>query len=234
MQIFYAPGIKSDSFMLDEIESRHCVRVLRMTKGSLVRLIDGEGNLYEGEISDPDPKKCIIKIMEVKYGFEKRNYKLHMAISPLKNADRFEWFIEKSVEIGLSEITPIICRLTEKQSVKHERIENIIISAMKQSLKALKPVINEPVSFHDFLRQPADGIRMIAHCKSYPERVKISEVCRKGDNAIIMVGPEGDFSPEEIQLAMENGFKIVSLGEARLRTETAGIVACHIINLANE
>ncbi|HUX96296.1 MAG TPA: 16S rRNA (uracil(1498)-N(3))-methyltransferase [Bacteroidales bacterium] len=234
MQIFYAPGIKGTSYMLNEMESKHCIRVLRMTKGSLIRLIDGKGTFYEGEISDPDPKKCQITILEVKYGFEKRNYKLHIAISPLKNTDRFEWFVEKSVEIGVDEITPIICKLTEKQSIKHERIENIIISAMKQSLKALKPVINEPLSFDDFIKQSVDGLRMIAHCKSYPERVKISEACKKSDNAIIMVGPEGDFSEDELATAVNYGFTPIHLGTSRLRTETAGIAACHSIYFINQ
>lgn len=234
MQIFYAPGIKSDSYTLDEMESRHCIRVMRMTRGSGVKLIDGNGNLYEGEISDPDPKKCIIKIKEVKYGFEKKNYRLHIAISPLKNTDRFEWFIEKSVEIGLDEITPIICKLTEKQSVKLERTENIIISAMKQSLKAFKPVINEPVSFEEFIKQSDNSVKMIAHCRNQPVRIKISEACNKGESVTIMVGPEGDFSEDEVTSAVDNGFKPVHLGNSRLRTETAGIAACHSIYFINQ
>src|SRR5512133_1623067 len=145
MQIFYAPGISGESYMLDEKESKHCIRVLRMVKGTAVRLIDGHGNLYEGQVSDPDPKRCLITVSEIKHNFEKRDYRLHIAVSPLKNPERFEWFVEKSVEIGIDEITPLICKNTEKQSVKHERTENIIISAMKQSIKALKPVLNEPL-----------------------------------------------------------------------------------------
>ncbi len=234
MQIFFAPGIKGDSHILDETESRHCIRVLRMARGFPVKLIDGKGNLYEGEISNADPKKCTIKILDVKYGFEKRDYRLHIAISPLKNHDRFEWFTEKSVEIGLDEITPVICKFTEKQTIKSDRIENIIISAMKQSLKALKPVINEPVTFDDFIKQQTDGIKMIAHCRNNPERIKISEACGKGNNATILVGPEGDFSEEELTSAVKKGFIPVHLGKSRLRTETAGIAACHSIYFINQ
>src|SRR5450759_1149903 len=129
MQIFYAPGIEGETYMLDEKESKHCIRVLRMTKGTVVRLIDGKGNLYEGIISNPDSKKCTIAITGIIKNFEKRNYRLHIAISPLKNAERFEWFVEKSVEIGIDEITPLICRNTEKPGIKPGRVNNLIISA---------------------------------------------------------------------------------------------------------
>jgi 16S rRNA (uracil1498-N3)-methyltransferase len=234
MQIFYAPGINGDSYVLDERESKHSIRVLRMIKGTAVRLIDGNGNLYEGHISIPDPKKCLITVSDVKHGFGKRNYRLNIAISPLKNPERFEWFIEKSVEIGVDEITPVICKNTEKKSVKSERIENIIISAMKQSLKALRPVLNEPLSFERFLSMSSDATMMIAHCRDDIERYGISDVYSKGDNAVIMIGPEGDFSEEEIMAATECGFIPVHLGTSRLRTETAGIAACHSIYFLNQ
>ena len=144
MQIFYAPDITGNTYTLDEKESKHLIRVLRMTKGADVMLIDGRGNMYVGIISDPDQNRCAIDITEKIADFEKRNYKLHIAISPLKNPERFEWFIEKSVEIGIDEITPLICRNTEKSGLKSERVKNIIISAMKQSLKATKTILNEP------------------------------------------------------------------------------------------
>jgi 16S rRNA (uracil1498-N3)-methyltransferase len=233
MQIFYAPGINGDSFILDENESKHCIRVLRMVRGTAVRLIDGKGNLYEGLISDPDPKKCLITISDVIHNFEKRNYRLNLAISPLKNPERFEWFIEKSVEIGVDEITPLICKNTEKKSLKRERIENIIISAMKQSLKALRPVLNEPVNFETFIDLKSDANRMIAHCRDNIKRSSVSDVCSKGENAVIMIGPEGDFSGEEIMSAIKSGFISVHLGTSRLRTETAGVAACHSIYFIN-
>jgi 16S rRNA (uracil1498-N3)-methyltransferase len=205
-----------------------------MTKGSNVLLIDGKGNLYEGIISNPDHNKCTLDITGIVKDFEKRNYRLHIAISPLKNPERFEWFIEKSVEIGIDEITPLICRNTEKRGIKRERLNNIIISAMKQSLKANKTVLNEPCSFKDFISSDLNGIRMIAHCDASTERKKISEVCSKNANSIILIGPEGDFSREEVISAITMGFFPVHLGPSRLRSETAGVAACHSISYINQ
>jgi 16S rRNA (uracil1498-N3)-methyltransferase len=234
MQIFYAPDITGDTYILDEKESKHCIRVLRMTKGTIVRLIDGKGNLHEGIISNPDSKKCAIAITGIIQDFEKRNYKLHIAISPLKNPERFEWFVEKSVEIGIDEITPLICRNTEKPGIRTERVNNLIISAMKQSLKATKTVLNEPCLFNDFLSGDFKGSRMIAHCNETFNRNKISEVYSKNENALILIGPEGDFSKEEIDSAIEKNFSPVHLGRSRLRTETAGVAACHSIYFLNQ
>jgi len=234
MQIFYAPDINGDSYTLDENESKHIIRVLRMNRGTGVRLIDGRGNLYEGVIHNPDQKHCTIAITGITRDFEKRNYHLHIAISPLKNPDRFEWFIEKSVEIGIDDITPIICRNTEKQSIKKERLNNLIVSAMKQSLKATGTLLNEPVTFNEFITLKADGKHMIAHCHDSFTRHKISDVYEKYENAIILIGPEGDFSPEEIVKASEKGFVNIHLGSSRLRTETAGVAACHSIYFLNQ
>jgi len=234
MQIFYAPGIEGETYMLDEKESKHCIRVLRMTKGTVVRLIDGKGNLYEGIISNPDSKKCTIAITGIIKDFEKRNYRLHIAISPLKNPERFEWFVEKSVEIGIDEITPLICRNTEKQVIKNERVNNLIVSAMKQSLKATKTVLNAPCLFNDFVNKDLHGSLMIAHCNDSFKRSRISVVYSKNENAFILIGPEGDFSEDEIEYAYNKGFKSVHLGRSRLRTETAGVAACHSIYFINQ
>ncbi len=234
MQIFYAPDIKSGYYTLDEKESKHSVRVLRMKKGTPVRLIDGKGNLYEGVVDDPDPKGCGISIISVVNDFEKRNYRLHIAISPLKNPERFDWFVEKSVEIGIDEITPVLCRNTEKPGIKPERIKSIIISAMKQSIKAGITILNDPVEFTDFTDHAISEIKLIAHCNKNYERHSIREVCPPGKNALILVGPEGDFTPDEIESASENGFIPVHLGGSRLRTETAGIAACHSIYFINQ
>jgi 16S rRNA (uracil1498-N3)-methyltransferase len=234
MQIFYAPDITGDSYTLDQNESKHLIRVMRMSKGAVVRLIDGKGNLYEGLISDPDPTRCVIEITGKTVDFEKRNYRLHLAISPLKNPERFEWFIEKSVEIGIDEITPLICRNTEKPGIKADRINNIIVSAMKQSLKATKPVLNSPCNFSEFIGKDTKGIKMIAHCNESVIRKKIPDVYAGNENAIILIGPEGDFSNEEIRLALKEGFLSVHLGSSRLRTETAGVAACHSIYLLNQ
>jgi 16S rRNA (uracil1498-N3)-methyltransferase len=234
MQIFYAPDITGDSYMLDKKESKHLIRVLRMIKGAEVRLIDGKGNLYEGIISDPDQNKCIIDITGSINDFEKRNWRLHMAISPLKNPERFEWFIEKSVEIGIDEVTPLICRNTEKPGIKPERVNNLIISAMKQSLKANKTILNAPCYFKDFINRDLRGIRMIAHCDDSISRSRISEVYSKNEDAIIIIGPEGDFTSEEINTAVNGHFLSVHLGQSRLRTETAGVAACHSIYFINQ
>jgi 16S rRNA (uracil1498-N3)-methyltransferase len=223
MQIFYAPDITGNTYTLDEKESKHLIRVLRMSKGADVRLIDGQGNLYEGIISDPDQKKCRIDIISKIKDFEIRNYRLHIAISPLKNPERFEWFIEKSVEIGIDEITPLICMKTEKAGIKQERANNLIISAMKQSLKTTRPVLNDVCTFEDFINIGFKGSRMIAHCDNSITRSGVSEVYTKNKDAVILIGPEGDFTSEEINSAIRRNFIPVHLGTSRLRTETAGL-----------
>jgi 16S rRNA (uracil1498-N3)-methyltransferase len=190
--------------------------------------------LYEGIINNPDPKRCSIAITGMHKDFEKRGYKLHIAISPLKNPERFEWFIEKSVETGVDEITPLICKNTEKPGIKSERVNNIIISAMKQSLKARKTVLNDTCLFNDFINRDYNGKRMIAHCNDSFKRSKVSEVYSKDEDAVILIGPEGDFSEEEIKAASGKNFNHVHLGQSRLRTETAGIAACHSIYFINQ
>jgi 16S rRNA (uracil1498-N3)-methyltransferase len=234
MQIFYAPLINGESYTLDETESRHCIKVLRMSKGDSVSLIDGKGNLYEGHISNPAISKCGITITRIIKDFEKRDYYLHIAISPLKNPERFELFVEKSVEIGIDEITPLICMHTEKKNIKNERVERVIISAIKQSLKARKTILNEPVHFSEFVKKEHSGIKMIAHCNTESEKKGIAGIYSKNENALILIGPEGDFSPDEIVLSKRYGFEPVHLGNSRLRTETAGIAACHSIYFINQ
>lgn len=232
MQVFYAPDINDNHYILDENESKHIIRVLRMSKGSEVRLIDGKGNLYEGHIEEPDPRRCIISITGVRRDYGKHDYNLHIAISPLKNNERFEWFIEKSVEIGIDRITPLICKNTERSGVKTERINNIIVSAMKQSLKTTTTILTGPVKFRDFISGNYNSDLMIAHCNESFERKNISDVYKKGHNAVILIGPEGDFTEEEIKSASEY-FSGVHMGKSRLRTETAGLAACHSIYFIN-
>ena len=233
MQLFYVPDIKGSLCVMDENESRHSIRVLRMVKGDKVMLIDGNGNLYEGIINDPDPTGCQVEITGITRNFEKRGYCLHIAISPVKNQDRFEWFVEKSVEIGVDEITPVICRNTEKYGMKKERLNNIIISAMKQSVKAFRTVLNESVTFNEFINLDHSGIRMIAHCNPGLIRNKINQVYKKSQDAVILIGPEGDFTEEEINLASDKGFQSVHFGSSRLRTETAGVAACYSVYQIN-
>jgi 16S rRNA (uracil1498-N3)-methyltransferase len=234
MQLFYVPDIKGNTCVMDEGESRHSIKVLRMTMGDKLSFVDGKGNLYEGIISDPDPSGCRISITGVTRNFEKRNYRLHIGISPIKNQERFEWFIEKSVELGIDVITPVICRNTEKPGIRRERLNNIIISAMKQSVKAFRPVLNEPVAFSEFVSSDFSGRKMIAHCNPAFKRDKIDQVYEKGVDAVILIGPEGDFSEDELTYAFDHEYKSVHFGSSRLRTETAGIAACHSIYFINQ
>ena len=233
MQLFYVPNISGTEVFLNETESKHAVRVLRLREGDKVQVIDGVGGFYKTEISEVHPKRCKLQITQTIKNFEKKNFKLHIAIAPTKNIDRFEWFLEKCTEIGIDEITPLLTEHSERKVIKPERLEKILVSAMKQSLKAYLPKLNELKSFKNLIANSGSSEKFIAHCNE-GEKKHLKNNITKGDNVLILIGPEGDFSPEEIELAKENGFKEISLGNARLRTETAGIVACHIVNLANE
>lgn len=233
MHLFYIPGVSGSSIMLDETESKHAIRVLRLEKGEKVNVVDGQGGFYLAEIADANPKKCLLQILDAKKEFGKRDFHLHIAIAPTKNNDRFEWFLEKATEIGIDEITPLITERSERKNVNNERLEKIIVSAIKQSVKAYLPVLNESQSFKNFLKQPSAGKKFIAYVEE-KQPVHLKNLVAKGDDVLILIGPEGDFSPDEVQLAIKNGFQPVSLGASRLRTETAGVVACHIVNLAND
>ena len=233
MQLFYVPNIAGAEVILDETESKHAIRVLRLQTGDFVQIVDGAGGLFKAEIADANPKKCRLAIVESNLNFGQRDFHLHIAIAPTKNNERFEWFLEKATEIGINEITPLITERSERKTVNPERLDKIIVSAMKQSLKAYLPRLNNPQSFKELVRQPFDGKKLIAYIEE-KQTVHLKNVVGKNDNVHVLIGPEGDFSPAEVQLALQNGFQPVSLGESRLRTETAGIVACHIVNLAND
>lgn len=234
MHIFFAPDLNGKYYSLDEKESRHCIKVLRMKKGTVVQLIDGKGFFYEGIIKEPDSRRCIIEISSKSIDPAKRNYSIHIAISPLKNMERFEWFIEKSVEIGLDEITPVICERTEKRGIKSERVKGLIISAMKQSLKTKLTLLHDPVTFDEFIDSVSGESLMIAHCHNDIDRKSIKDAYKKGEDTVILIGPEGDFTNDEISLALRNGYKSVHLGKSRLRSETAGVAACHSIYFLNQ
>jgi 16S rRNA (uracil1498-N3)-methyltransferase len=233
MQIFYVPNISGTDIILDETESKHAIRVLRLQNGNPVQIIDGKGGFYEAEISDANQKKCRLSIVNSTLEFGKKDFHLHIAIAPTKNIDRFEWFLEKATEIGIDEITPIITSHSERKTVNPERLEKIIVSAMKQSLKAYLPKLNNLTTFKELVINNKTENKYIAYCDEIQKK-HLKNVEIKAKDVLILIGPEGDFSADEIQFALENGFKAVSLGNARLRTETAGIVACHIVNLANE
>jgi 16S rRNA (uracil1498-N3)-methyltransferase len=234
MQLFYTPGLNSNEYTLDEQESKHCIKVLRMHNGDELNLIDGIGNLYTAAIINDNYKACKLRIIDIKKEFEKRDYWLHIAIAPTKNIERFEWFLEKATEIGIDEITPIISEKSERKQVNNERLERIIISAMKQSIKAYKPKLNEAISFKNFISVKDNSkSKFIAHCID-SEKQELKNIYKKTGNAIVLIGPEGDFSQNEVNTAVNNAYSPVSLGNSRLRTETAGVVACHTINLLND
>lgn len=232
MQLFFAENLESDFYELPTEESRHCVRVLRMGAGDTLWLTDGRGTLCRATIVAPHDKACSVEIVERIEHYQQRNHRLHIAVSPTKNMARMEWFIEKAVEIGIDEITPIICDHSERCVLKADRMEKIIISAMKQSLKAYKPTLNAPTPLHQLLSAPFDGIKMICHCEEN-QRTPLREAYRPGHNALILIGPEGDFSNDEITTALSMGYSPVTLGDCRLRTETAALYATTAINFMN-
>ncbi len=231
MALFYVPNIALS--VLPEEESQHAVKVLRLQNGDKITLVDGVGGYYEARITNPHPKHCGFEIIETKPEFGKRDYKLHIAIAPTKNIERLEWFIEKATEIGIDEITPIICRFSERKIVKEERLEKIIVSAAKQSLKAYFPQLNPLCTFDELMKNHQADQKFIAHCYEQDKRLLQTEI-KKSTDVLILIGPEGDFSLEEVEKAIAGGFVPVSLGDSRLRTETAGVVACHTVALINQ
>ncbi len=231
MNLFYQPRIPEGIHYLDEEESRHCTRVLRRKPGDLIRITDGKGYFYDAVITDAGQRQCGFGIRET-ISVPERTYPIHIAVSPTKNADRIEWFIEKSVEIGIERITLLSCAHTERTFIKPERLMKVAISAMKQSLKARLPVIDPVTSFSDVLSQADSVDRYIAWVD--PENPRhLKDAAQKGRPALVLIGPEGDFSADEQKDAVYHGFQKVSLGTSRLRTETAALVACHILNLIN-
>ena len=233
MQLFYVPIVSGAEVILDETESKHAIRVLRLQKGNQVQIVDGKGGFYEAEISDANPKKCRLSILKSTQKFGIRDFHLHIAIAPTKNNDRFEWFLEKATEIGIDEITPLLTSHSERKNINPERLEKILVSAMKQSLKAYLPKLNDLTPFKDLIVNNNIENKFIAYCDDI-HKTHLKDLVSKGNDTLVMIGPEGDFTPEEVQMAKENGYSVVSLGKARLRTETAGIIACHIVNLVNE
>ena len=228
MQLFFTANPESE-IVLSKEESKHATKVLRKKEGDILNFTEGKGGFYKAEITVADTKKCRLQIISSEQKPKQHNYHLHIAIAPTKNMDRYEWFLEKATEIGIDEITPIICSRSERKVIKTERCNRILISAMKQSLKYHLPKLNEATTLKDFLKQDFEGNKYIAHCEN-GEKIELRAE-EKVEKTIILIGPEGDFSPAEIEMALQNQFKAVSLGTSRLRTETAGLVAVHTINL---
>lgn len=233
MQLFYAPNISGNTYTLNEEESKHCIRVLRLTVGDEITLIDGKGGLFKTRIFSPEPKRCSVEVYESVLEFEKRNHYLHIAIAPTKNIERFEWFLEKATEIGIDEITPLLCEHSERKVINNERLDKIIISAVKQSIKAYVPVLNPLTSFKQFIQSNQTGNLFIAHCATQGLNHLKNEL-KPLNKSTILIGPEGDFSSNEIKQATQYNYREISLGKSRLRTETAGVVACHVVNLINQ
>lgn len=232
MALFYVPDI-ADGWELSDEEAAHALRVLRLAVGDALEVTDGRGNLYRTEVASIAGKHCYVKAVEPVDMPKNWNGTFHLAIAPTKNMDRIEWLAEKATEIGLDAITFLNCRFSERKVVKTERVERIVVSAMKQSLKYCKPAVGEMTDFKRFIAEERPGAKFIAHCHD-SERVLLKEVLQPGEDVTILVGPEGDFSPEEVEMAVKAGYRPVSLGSSRLRTETAALVACHTFILKNE
>jgi 16S rRNA (uracil1498-N3)-methyltransferase len=226
MQLFFNPSIDSNTkeFTFDKNESKHITKVLRKSEGDLLNITNGKGVFFEVLILDSNPKKCMGKM-----------YTLHLAVAPTKLNDRYEWFLEKATEIGITEITPILCDHSERKIIKLERFEKKIQSAMKQSLKAYLPKLNKATTFNDFLKLQKKNPqqKLIAHCEKTTKQ-SLKSVLKKRTHTTILIGPEGDFSIDEINKSIGAGFIPVSLGKSRLRTETAALVACHSVSFIND
>ncbi len=233
MQLFFDVNFSAENPILNTEESKHCVRVLRHTIGDEISILNGSGAIFTAKIIDANPKACKLSIIDSKID-EERPFNIHMVVAPTKNIDRFEWFLEKATEIGIEQITPIICDHSERKVIKPERLEKVLISATKQSLKSFKPVLNPLIKFKEFIKdqQNTSYNKFIAHCYD-TNKTLLKECYKENTNAIILIGPEGDFSEEEVKLATANNFHEISLGKARLRTETAALMACATVNFIN-
>ena len=226
MQLFFSE-INDNKVSFSSEENKHITKVLRKKINDSLAIIDGKGFLYTGKIINQNKNISEIKIIKKEKREKTHNYYLHIAIAPTKNISRFEWFLEKATEIGIDEITPLICHRSERKKINKDRCKRILISSIKQSLKYHLPKLNDPIFFNDFITQKLDGDRFIAHCLN-KDKIKLNKSIDKKSN--ILIGPEGDFSEKEIALAIKNNFQSLSLGKSRLRTETAGVIATHSLN----
>ncbi|WP_295940844.1 16S rRNA (uracil(1498)-N(3))-methyltransferase [uncultured Alistipes sp.] len=236
MQLFYAPDITPPLYTLGEEESKHCARVLRLGRGESLHITDGKGNLYRCLITDDNPKRCAVRVVETHPRWEALSYSLTMAVAPTKNADRYEWFLEKATEVGVSAIIPLETQHSERRTFKPERAGKVVTAAIKQSLKAYRPELHPLTAFRQAAAMPFEGRKLIAHCgEALSEAGKsfLPTTLRKGEDALIFIGPEGDFSPEEVTFALANGFEEITLGTQRLRTETAAVAAVVMVSVVN-
>ena len=232
MAIFFCDNLNANAIFLNEDESKHAVQVLRLTVGSSVDVIDGKGVFCSAVIKAAYPKKCELEITKRFNDFHKRNYHLHIAIAPTKQMERFEWFLEKAAELGVDEITPLVCKNSVRSNMRQDRLEKIILAAVKQSKQAYLPILHQLISIEQFLKTTFGANKVIAYCETGTETTLQSSVS-KNQPVLVLIGPEGDFTPDEIKLALEQKFVPVSLGETRLRTETAGVYACSVLRVLN-
>ena len=232
MHRFYCPDI-ADTLTLGEEDSKHCVKVLRMGEGDTIEVVDGNGTLYTCRITMAHPKRCAVEVTERMQQPPHWGHRIVLGVAPTKNLDRIEWLVEKCVEMGVDRIIPLRCHNSERTVLKTERLKKIMVSAMKQSLKATLPLLDEMTPVAQVLAEPFEGTRCIAYCDEHlprGQRLTLTGVYRPGQDVMVLIGPEGDFSPEEVQAARDAGFMPVTLGESRLRTETAGMMAVAAIH----
>jgi len=237
MQLFYEPDFAPPRHTLGEEESKHCVRVLRLGEGDRLHVTDGRGTLYECRIAEADPRRCTVEVVAAHPDFEPLPYRLTMGVAPTKNADRFEWFLEKATEVGVTSIVPIETERSERRVFNPRRGEKVVTAAMKQSLKAFRPELRPLTPLREALETPCEGRKFIAHCaeaRTPGGKAYLPATLRAGEAALVLIGPEGDFSPEEIDAAVACGFEEITLGPQRLRTETAALVAVTMAATVNQ
>ncbi len=236
MQLFYAPNITPPYYTLTEEESKHCIRVLRMASGDTLHITDGRGNLFCCQVKDPNPKRCQVEVISTTENYDRLPYILTMAVAPTKSIERFEWFLEKATEVGVHEFISLQSDHSERKTIKLEREMKVITSAMKQSLKAYHPELRDMTSFASLILESFEGQKFIAHCGesvSVNGKPHLADVVERGSRALVLIGPEGDFSPKEVAAAVERGFVEINLGTQRLRTETAALAAVMIVATKN-
>ncbi|KPM30388.1 Ribosomal RNA small subunit methyltransferase E [Croceitalea dokdonensis DOKDO 023] len=233
MQLFYNPSLDNSfkQFYFPEDESKHITKVLRKTNGDILHITNGKGYLFKAEIINADTKKCKAQLISQERTIP-RLHSLHLAVAPTKMNDRFEWFLEKATEIGVNEITPILCERSERKSIKPERFNRVLQSAMKQSLQTFLPQLNPMITLEEFVKNTKGDLKFIAHCEK-EEKVELKRRLQADKDCIVLIGPEGDFSLNEINTAYQEGYMPVSLGRNRLRTETAAIYACTVVAMVN-
>lgn len=233
MELFFTKNIHVNIATLDPEESRHAVKVLRLKKGEIIHVTDGSGSIHTCEVAAAEPSALTAVIKET-ITPNKRPYTIHIAIAPTKNIDRFEWFLEKATEFGIDEITPVICKHSERTVIKPERLEKILVSAMKQSNQSYLPKLNSLRPLSELLKQNIDADKFIAHCSEDDQKHLLVNQLKSDSSVMVLIGPEGDFSKDEISLSLEKNFKPASLGSTRLRTETAGLAAVTTVHIVNQ